>query len=187
MDPSKFDDLTKAMATSTSRRKALKTIAATTLGGILGLGGIGTAFAKPTCKPNGHGCGNSKQCCSGFCDPTTTTCGCPTGQTNCSGTCIDLSSDNHNCGSCGNVCPAGQMCSSGQCVCPPGTTKLCNGTCAHTCGNCPGGCGCVRDNDDVSFWCAGNGSGTPCSSDCDCLIGEFCVSGSPTGFCTGAC
>ena len=87
MDPSKFDDMTKAMATSTSRRQALKTIAATTLGGILGLGGIGTAFAKPTCKPNGHGCGTNKQCCSGFCDQTTGTCACPPGTTDLNGTC----------------------------------------------------------------------------------------------------
>ncbi len=37
MDPSRFDELTKALATATSRRQTLKTIAAATLGGILGL------------------------------------------------------------------------------------------------------------------------------------------------------
>lgn len=36
MDSSRFDDLTKALATATSRRQALKTLAATTLGGIRG-------------------------------------------------------------------------------------------------------------------------------------------------------
>jgi hypothetical protein len=66
MEPTKFDDLTKALATATSRRQALKTIAATTLGSILGLSGIGTAFAK-TCEPNGHNCSYDKQCCSGLC------------------------------------------------------------------------------------------------------------------------
>src|SRR5207253_159284 len=54
MEPSKFDELTKALATATSRRQALKTIAATTLGSILGLAGIGTAFAK--CHNAGHNC-----------------------------------------------------------------------------------------------------------------------------------
>ncbi len=49
MSTEHFDELTKALATATSRRQAFKTIAAATIGGIggiLGLGGIGTAFAK---------------------------------------------------------------------------------------------------------------------------------------------
>ena len=89
MDSSRFDDLTKALANATSRRQALKTFAATTLGGILGLAGISSAFADPTCKPNGHGCGTNKQCCSGFCDHTTNICvACPPGTVQLSnGTC----------------------------------------------------------------------------------------------------
>jgi hypothetical protein len=39
MEPSKFDELTKALATSTSRRQALKTIAATTIGSLPDLAG----------------------------------------------------------------------------------------------------------------------------------------------------
>ncbi len=74
MEPSRFDELTKALATSTSRRQALKTIAATTLGSTLGLAGIGTAFAKPKCHRNGTGCDTSFQCCSGFCDPSIHVC-----------------------------------------------------------------------------------------------------------------
>jgi len=65
MDATRFDDLTKALATSTSRRAALKTIAATTIGGILGLAGMGTAFAK--CQNFRHACGNNTQCCSNVC------------------------------------------------------------------------------------------------------------------------
>jgi hypothetical protein len=53
MEPYRFDELTKALATSTSRRQALKTIAATTLAGLLGLSGIDTAFAKPKCHRRG--------------------------------------------------------------------------------------------------------------------------------------
>jgi hypothetical protein len=49
MDVTRFDDLTKGLATSPSRRAALKTIAATTIGGILGLAGMGTAFAGEKC------------------------------------------------------------------------------------------------------------------------------------------
>ena len=46
MDPIRFDDLTRALATATSRRQALKTITATALGGLLGLGGIGTGLRE---------------------------------------------------------------------------------------------------------------------------------------------
>src|SRR5438270_151547 len=64
MNPTTFDALTKALATRTSRREALKAIAATTLGSILGLSGIGTALAK--CKPAGDKCNHDHQCCSGL-------------------------------------------------------------------------------------------------------------------------
>ena len=154
MEPSRFDELTKALATATSRRQALKTIAATTLGGILGLAGVGSAFAMPTCKPNGHGCGTNKQCCSGFCDHTR------------------------------NICVA----------CPPGTVQLSNGTCAIDCATstCPnqanGTCFCYLDEESQIIYCAStSGSNKPCASDSECPLGEFCGSGSPTGFCTGVC
>ena len=64
MDATRFDDLTKALATSTSRRVALKAIGAA-LGGALGLSSIGTAFAM--CQPFRHACGGNKQCCSNVC------------------------------------------------------------------------------------------------------------------------
>jgi CSLREA domain-containing protein len=41
---------------------------------------------------------------------------CASGLTNCGGICFDLSSDNNNCGTCGNVCGAGTHCSGGGCV-----------------------------------------------------------------------
>jgi hypothetical protein len=75
MTTERFDDLTKALATSTSRRAAFKTIAATIVGSILGLGGIGTASAAGVKCPRGsHPCGpnccpNGTSCCpkSGVC------------------------------------------------------------------------------------------------------------------------
>ncbi len=195
MEPSRFDDLTKALATSTSRRHALKTIAATALGSILGLGGIGTAFAN--CKPNGIGCNTNSQCCSGGCCHgtctdlgTTSNCGtcghrCASGQGCCNGTCTDLNTI-QNCGSCGNVCPAGQMCSDGQCVCPLGRTKLCNGTCATNClsTGCSNGCNCVQDAAVGNFYCAQGAATQGCSSDCDCPSGQMCING---GVCVAVC
>src|SRR5436305_1050751 len=100
MDSTKFDELTKALATATSRRQALKTIAATTLGSILGLSGIGTVFGAPKCHRNGLGCDTNSQCCSHYCAPNgkcscppapacNDTCPCPSGQTCCNGTCSE--------------------------------------------------------------------------------------------------
>lgn len=76
MDPSSFDELTKALATPTSRRQALKTFAATALAGMLSLSGLDKVFAG-NCTPNGHKCQKNKECCSRLCDPTTSTCVCP--------------------------------------------------------------------------------------------------------------
>ena len=77
MDATRFDDLTKGLATSPSRRAALKTIAATTIGGLLGLAGIGTAFATQSpLKCGDKVCGPGEICCKDpmgikFCfDPT---------------------------------------------------------------------------------------------------------------------
>jgi hypothetical protein len=62
MDATRCDDFTKGLATSTSRRAALKTIAATTIGGKLGLAGIGTAFAGDKC--GNQDCPPGTICCN---------------------------------------------------------------------------------------------------------------------------
>ena len=165
MEPSRFDDLTKALATSTSRRQALKTIAAATVGSILGLGRLSTAFGAPKCHRNGLGCDTNSQCCSGYCQngekctcppapacttPPNNTCPCPSGQTCCSGTCTDLSSDNNNCGSCGNKCDACSTCQSGTCVSSCASGQVClNGSCCAICGGatcCGPTCTCCGPN-----------------------------------------
>jgi len=47
MNTSNFDELTRAMATnSISRRGAIKGIAASALGGVLALGGVGNALPR---------------------------------------------------------------------------------------------------------------------------------------------
>jgi hypothetical protein len=54
---------------------------------------------------------------------------CTGGQVVCAGACVDLSSNNGNCGACARTCASG-LCSAGQCVtsCPGGTTS-CSGAC----------------------------------------------------------
>ena len=42
--------------------------------------------------------------------------------------CVDLSSDELNCGSCGNACSGGMQCLDSTCRCPGGTVD-CGGTC----------------------------------------------------------
>ncbi len=65
MDSSRFDEFTKALASSISRRQALKSIAATVIGGIFGLGRASDVLAD--CQPFGHPCASNGDCCSGFC------------------------------------------------------------------------------------------------------------------------
>jgi hypothetical protein len=74
---------------------------------------------------------------------TNSKCACPSGLTNCSGICQDLTNDLNNCGTCGTKCTSGQLCSNGKCVfnCPTGQTA-CSGSCVDTtsdqnnCGGC---------------------------------------------------
>ena len=203
MEPSRFDELTKALATATSRRHALKALAAT-VGGVLGFGSIGIAFAN--CKPNGIGCNIGYQCCSGAC---------------CHGTCTDLSSNPNNCGSCGHTCGTGQLCQNGQCVnpcaanggtcngnsdccsghcennqcvCPSGCIVLANGTCAQTCTGVPDSCTCNGTCGGDSSSPTGGLCGSTltinatCTSDRDCPPGYACnTNGGPPAHCFLAC
>ena len=105
MEPSQFDEFTKALATPTSRRQALKRLVAGTFGGLLALSGIGTAFASK----------------------------CPPGLTDCGGKCVDTKKDPNNCGVCGTKCKSG-LCVNGLC-CPPGAIQCGNSCCSFTCQN----------------------------------------------------
>src|SRR4029079_7253622 len=91
--------------------------------------------------------------------PTTSGTSCATGQTDCSGQCINTKgNDPQNCGACGKTCGAGSTCQAGACVCGAGQLSCNNacvpsdvsncGTCGKTCtgtqvcsgGNCASGC-----------------------------------------------
>lgn len=208
MDSSKFDVFTKALATATSRRQALKAIGVT-VGGILGLGGAGTALAK--CAGIGESCSQSSQCCIGYCNPSsftctcpsgtvacggtcisnvcpdgqvfnpsTCTCACPTGFTDCAGTCTNTSSDPNNCGSCGNHCPSTASCVNGQC-CP--NTQVCiNPKGTATC--CPAGTTCLG-NGTCAHSCTTNAncSRCICTEDAD-LVHHYCATRVSGASCT---
>ena len=169
MEPSQFDEFTKAMATPTSRRQALKRLIAGTFGGILALSGIGTAFAKKKCAP---------------------------GLTNCGGKCVDTTKDPNNCGMCGIVCRSG-LCVNGLC-CAVGAINCNNSCCLGTCMNgttcCPTGQACGSTCCPVGQVCLNGTTCCPaqqvCGTTC-CPQGQTCQNGMcvkptcPDNNCTG--
>ena len=59
----------------------------------------------------GADCPSGFYCYDGECVPE-----CPPGTTACAGSCVDLSNDPNNCGSCNIICPPGQTCFNGECI-----------------------------------------------------------------------
>src|SRR5207244_1929722 len=88
-------------------------------------------------------CGSCAGMCAAnqVCNNAKCTTQCGPGLSNCSNSCVDLNSDDGNCGGCGVTCNGGETCVQGQCACPSGLT-LCNGICVDTqasfnnCGAC---------------------------------------------------
>jgi len=87
------------------------------------------------------------------CDPSTQCLNCEVfGLIECGDTCVDNSTDESNCGSCGNTCESYERCIAGVCdfVCPPGLIK-CSDTCVDNStdeNNC-GSCGNVCESGDM--------------------------------------
>jgi hypothetical protein len=80
--------------------------------------------AYDTTQKNNCDCCPSTPCITADFDPHNCgSCGnrCPAGKACCGGSCTDTSSDPGNCGSCGNGCPAGNACCGGSCT----TTSSC--------------------------------------------------------------
>ncbi len=73
---------------------------------------------------------------------------CPEGETRCGNICVNLQTDENNCGECGLPCASelsAGVCIGGTCACSPGTTR-CDDVCANTkrdplnCGQCGNAC-----------------------------------------------
>jgi hypothetical protein len=81
MSDERFDELSKALAATTTRRQALKILAATAAGGALSLfGARGAAGAQPgRCRRVGAICRQNYECCDFYCDSSTGRCACPPG------------------------------------------------------------------------------------------------------------
>jgi len=145
-------------------------------------------YCGPPCGLAGAPCGSNADCCEGegLCcfDGTrlTTVCtlvdacpgegpapaGCPAGQTDCGGACVDLNADAAHCGACFNSCPLGGVCGGG----------VCQG--ADPAGGCLAlGSPCTYSNDVCC-------SGACLNGICQCSpAGDVCADGSTC--CSGAC
>lgn len=114
---------------------------------------------------------------------------CPAGLALCGKSCVDLSSDNANCGACGNTC-ANASCDDGACEeCEPDST-LCDGVCARldtdnsNCGAC--GNTCVGEQVCSNGTCGDEPScADPICGVCDVIAldsaASVTVSGTPVG------
>jgi hypothetical protein len=128
MSDRKLDELSKALATTTSRRQMLKVLAATAVGGAVSLAGARGARAA-RCRKVGQLCRANFECCDFFCPPNTGRCACPPGENLCTKTkrCIrcdpEATFDPDTC----------------QCICPEGTTQCGNECCSGGEECCPGG------------------------------------------------
>ena len=113
-------------------------------------------------------------CGDGTCNNGETCSSCPADcpGTSCGGTCVDLASDNHNCGSCGKACAGGMECTGGQCACPAGESA-CYGYCKNL-SNDPRFCGSCTNTCPSSAACVG-GKCEWCG-DRVCDNGETCQS-----------
>ncbi|MFN8674874.1 MAG: hypothetical protein U0Z70_00725 [Thermomicrobiales bacterium] len=104
---------------------------------------------------------------------------CPAGQTDCGGSCVDLTSHAGHCGRCFNACPLGGTCQGGACggiICLDGETD-CGGYCAdllndeYNCGACHNLCDSgVCTSGSCGAICFG--PGTLCTADSDCCSGD---------------
>ncbi len=125
---------------------------------------------------------------------------CQFGRVDCSGQCVDLSTDVENCGTCGRSCDPGEICDgSGVCTlsCPPGQGD-CGGKCVdlatdvNDCGTCGRACGlneicddgvcqlsCPSATEDCGGVCLDTGTDRNSCGSCGitCLSNELCTDG----------
>ncbi|WP_126628478.1 hypothetical protein [Dictyobacter alpinus] len=118
MTSNHFDDLTRALSTTTSRRQTFKILFASVVGGVVGLSSMQVTQAAG-CAAVGSACKQNNECCTYTCDSGR--CGCRQNGTKCSA--------DSQC--CTNTCDT----TSGKCSCKKHGIKCtnniecCSGTC----------------------------------------------------------
>src|SRR5688500_9243708 len=88
MDPKSFDELSKSLATSVSRRHAIRIIGTTAATGVAALFGARSGFANHNhpCRDAGSTCRSNAECCTGVCRDFH--CACAPGTVLCQGECV---------------------------------------------------------------------------------------------------
>ena len=205
MDADRFDAIARTSISATNRRYTLGAL----LGGALAVLGVAppdTSAAKSgKCKPK---CGECEKCKKGDCDKKNGKKVCKKGKckpkadgTPCTafaggvcrtGACVNLQTDEANCGSVSTVCGPSQVCQAGSCfpsgTCPASTTQMCpGGGPTPRCGSNPDApgidCQCSRsaEGNVVCIWNDDTpcGSLTPCTSSASCGAGSACVALGP--------
>ena len=168
-------------------------------GGISGSGGAGGACptGQRTCEGGNTCIGIAAPACCSASECATTaahtvatctsnTCGttCAPNYSPCSSSCVDLTTDNSNCGTCGAPCAGGKSCTNSTCKCPAGQ-GLCGGT---TCVDITAPAHCSVDGITCNA-CTGttskcvSGKCVQCSNSTDCTGGRTCSNG--TCSCSG--
>jgi hypothetical protein len=142
MDNTRFDDLSRRVAISATRRTGLRLLAGGLIGGLLSRRGVMPARAAQPSRPDsdgdglydddetnvygtdpnvfdtdGDGVGDGEEVYLGTnpLDPGGDAAGCPPGLTECGGVCTDVLSDPLNCNLCGVVCAPDRGCYNGGC------------------------------------------------------------------------
>jgi hypothetical protein len=136
----RFDELSKTLAASTSRRRFLKVAAAAAAAGVLSVVGAPEAAAshRKSCRESGDNCRSDAECCTHFCGSGHCACA-----VNCPGATTGTGAITTECCAPGDVCCGGKclkqsqtLCSGGkvfntatcQCEEPAGTTVPCGTT-----------------------------------------------------------
>ena len=185
MDYERFDDLTRALATGTSRRRVLRGLVGSALGGALSLVGLEAMAAN--CRLIGQRCNDAHSCCKGAICTAKGVCRCnkDRGFLSCNGdgtTCVNTNNSEEHCGACNSPCGANEVCQGGQCVCASGFHR-CSGTCVTdtdptACGTSCTVCGTSQLCDaNTGGCCAPQGftSTSACITDDDCCSDSKCA------------
>ena len=205
MDSHRFDTLTRILSASGSRRGALAAGIGRSLGGALGVLSLAapedvwaeSGKCKPTCGTcqrckkgdcdKRHG---KKRCKRGKCKPEADglacaggtcqggICVCASGLTACGGICVNLQTDETQCGVCGSACTASQVCQAGQCF-PRG---ICAGTPLNctTFDTCGPSCRCATSVEGNPVCVVGQAIcpmplTPPCQTSAECSGGTACI------------
>lgn len=94
----------------------------------------------------------------------------------CGDSCVDVNSNNNNCGSCGHACPSGEVCDNG----------LCEWDCSSDKTSCASGCADLQTDENNCGACGDAcAAGETCTDGACVVTGPTCASGETN--CSGTC